>query len=228
MLVGIHQLHYLPWLRYFEKIARSDIFIVLDDAQFTKNDWQNRNRVKTAAGSTVLTVPVVHRHGQRLDEVRISNGGAWARKHWRTLQQAYVHAPFFEFCAAGIGETYVTSWDALNELNRFMLERLLRLLAIDTPVLYASTMGVDGAASARLANLVRAVGGNAYYCGAHAARTYLDRKLFDDAGIEIVQQRWQAPVYPQLHGSFVPDLSIVDILMNCGPESLKILLGASA
>lgn len=228
MLVGIHQLHYLPWLRYFEKIARSDVFVVLDDAQFTKNDWQNRNRIKTASGATVLTVPVIHEHGQRLNEVRISNGSPWTRKHWQTIRQAYVHAPFFEYCASEIEDGYTVPWDSLNALNRFLLERFLRLLAIDTPIVYASSLGIGGAASARLAGLVRAVGGTAYYCGAHAAQTYLDGELFERAGIEIVMQEWRVPVYPQLHGDFVSDLSIVDLLMNCGPESLNILLGAAA
>lgn len=228
MLVGIHQPHYLPWLRYFEKIARCDVFIVLDDAQFTKNDWQNRNRIKSAAGETILTVPVVHEHGQRLDEVRILNDSPWMRKHWQTIRQSYARARYFPWCAHVIEDCYATSWDLLNALNGAMLECFVRMLGIRTPLVYASALGVGGAASVRLAGLVRAAGGTAYYCGAHAAQTYLDRRLFDKAGIEIVLQQWHAPVYPQLHGEFVPDLSIVDLLMNCGPDSLNILLGAAA
>lgn len=226
MLVGIHQLHYLPWLRYFDKIARADVFIVLDDAQFTKNDWQNRNRIKCAPGAAILTVPVNHKQGQPLNEVRIVNDNPWARKHWQTIRQAYARAPYFSLYANTIEDICNGPWEFLNALNRTMLERFLSLLAIKTPLVYASTLDVGGAASERLAGLVHAVGGTAYYCGAHAAETYLDRSLFDGAGIEIVIQRWHAPIYPQLHGEFIPDLSILDLLMNCGPDSLNILLGA--
>ena len=228
MLVGIHQLHYLPWLRYFEKIARADVFVVLDDVQFAKNDWQNRNRVKTASGAVTLTVPVQHRLGQRLDEVRLAPGSGWARKHWQTVRQAYGRAPYFSRFAPFLETTYATAWESLNALNRHLLEGFAGALEIRTPLVYASTLGVSGAASARLAALVRAVGGDSYYCGAYAAATYLDRKIFDDAGIEVVLQVWDAPVYPQLHGAFIPDLSVLDLLMNCGPASCNILRGATA
>ena len=95
MLVGIHQLHYLPWLRYMEKIARCDVFVVLDNIQYNKNGWQNRNGIKTAQGETSLTVPVLAKAGQRLDEVSIQNSGAGGKKYWRTIEQSYRKAPHF-------------------------------------------------------------------------------------------------------------------------------------
>lgn len=224
MLVGIHQLHYLPWLRYIEKIARSDIFIILDDVQFTKNDWQNRNRVKTSAGSRILTVPVFERLGQPLDAVRVNCRTPWRRKHWSTIEQSYRPAPFFAEHAAFLADTYAREWERLNDINRHMLEYFLRAVGIQTKIVYASDLGVKGKATERLVNLIRAVGGAAYYTGAHAAEAYLDASLFERAGIALAVQHWQAPVYPQLHGAFVPDLSILDLLLNCGPDSLSILL----
>jgi len=224
VLMGIHQLHYLPWLRYIEKIARSDVFIVLDNVQFTKNDWQNRNRVKTSAGSTVLTVPVFEKLGQSLDAVRVNCRTPWRRKHWGTIEQSYRHAPFFAEHAAFLADTYACEWERLNDINRHMLEYFLRTMGIQTRIVYASDLDAAGKATERLVNLIRAVGGNAYYTGAHAAEAYLDAALFERAGIALVVQHWQAPVYPQLHGAFVPDLSILDLLLNCGPDSLSILL----
>jgi hypothetical protein len=106
MLVGIHQLHYLPWLRYMEKIARCDVFVVLDNIQFNKNGWQNRNRIKTAQGEVLLTVPVVAKAGQRLDEVLIQNTEPWGEKHWRTIEQSYRRAPYFRDYAGFLEETY--------------------------------------------------------------------------------------------------------------------------
>lgn len=227
MLVGIHQLHYLPWLRYFEKIARSDVFVALDDIQYSKNGWQNRNKVKTSAGATLLTVPIFERLGQRLDEVRIDNSLPWRRKHWRTIEQAYHKAPHFADYASFLEETYARDWEMLNDLNFHMLEGFLAALLIDTPVARSSHLRVPGKATERLIELIEAVDGDCYYSGAYALDAYLDANQLASAGIGLELQEWRAPVYPQLYGEFLPDLSILDLLMNCGSDSLPILLGES-
>ena len=146
MLVGIHQPHYLPWLRYFEKIARCDVFVVLDTVPFTKNGWQNRNKVKTVGGETLLTVPVHVELGQPLEAVEIC-GGAWRGKHWRTIAQAYGKAPHFDRYAEGLAAFYERDWRLLADLNARMLEWFCGELGIDTRIEYASALGVDGAAT---------------------------------------------------------------------------------
>jgi len=229
VLVGIHQPHYLPWLRYFEKIARADVFIVLDTIQYSKNGWQNRNRIRTADGSTLLTVPVHARLGQTLDTIEIDNGARWRTKHWATIRQQYARAPYWKRYATDLEEAYARDWRTLNELNDFMLGRFLRMLGIDTRIEYASRLDAPGTATQRLINLVKAVDGTAYYSGAYALEVYLDAGELEAASIDLVLQQWQSPVYPQVHGGeFVPDLSIVDLLMNCGPESREILLRGTA
>ena len=225
MLVGIHQLHYVPWLRYFEKIARSDTFIVLDNIQFSKNGWQNRNKVKTAGGATLLTAPVTASLGDTLDRVRLNRVQPWRRKHWNTIRQAYAKAPHFERYASFFDEVYGREWRFLNELNRHMLEYFIAELGIGSRIEYASDLDVPGTATERLVNLIKAVGGDRYYSGAFALDAYLDASLLEAAGIELDIQHWAAPQYPQLHGPFIPDLSIVDLLMNAGPDSLAILMG---
>lgn len=225
MLVAIHQPHYLPWLRYFDKIARSDVFIVLDSVQFTKNGWQNRNKVKSASGPVLLTVPVHASLDDALTGVRIRQDGRWRKKHWKTLQQCYAKAPYFEEHAGFLEEVYGRSWERLAALNRCMLEYFVAALGIRTPLRYASELGVEGTATERLVELIRAVGGTRYYSGAFAVEEYLDQDLLVDEGIGLVLQHWEAPVYPQQHGAFVPDLSLLDLLMNCGPRSLSVLLG---
>ncbi len=224
MLVAIHQLHYLPWLRYFEKIARADVFVVLDNIQYNKNGWQNRNRVKAADGAALLTVPVLEHFGQRLDEVRINNAAPWRRKHWRSVAQHYAKAPHFHRYAPFLEETYARPWAYLNELNRHMLDWFLRELGIDTPIRYASTIPAPGEATERLANLIQALGGDTYYSGVHALDVYLDAALLEARGIGLKLQTWRAPGYPQLYGEFIPDLSALDLLMNCGTEALRIIL----
>ena len=225
MLVGIHQPHYLPWLRYFEKIDHSDVFIVLDTVQFTKNGWQNRNKVKTPAGATLLTAPVQANLGVTLDRVPIRRDGKWRRKHWQTLRQNYGKAPYFNDHAAFLEDTYAREWDLLNDLNGHMLEYFAAALGIATRIEYASRLNVPGTATERLVNLIKAVGGDAYYSGAFALEQYLDAPLIERAGISLELQEWRAPTYPQLHGAFVADLSIIDLLMNCGPGSLAVLRG---
>lgn len=227
MRVSIHQSHYLPWLRYFDKIARSDVFIVLDTIQYNKNGWQNRNRIKTAHGPLLLTVPVYEHLGQSLDEVRIANEIPWARKHLRSIEQAYRNAPFFEEHAGFLRDVYQREWDRLNELNIHMLGYFVAALGIRTRIVRASELDAPGMATERLVHLVRAVGGDRYYSGAYALDSYLDASLFERAGIGLELQDWTAPVYPQRYGPFVPDLSLLDLLLNCGPHSLAILLGSN-
>ncbi len=228
MLVAIHQLHYLPWLRYFEKIVRSGVFVVLDDVQFTKNGWQNRNMVRASPGAVRLTVPVHAKARMTLDEIRIDNGANWRRKHWRTLESAYRKAPHFDAYAPFLENTYAAQWDSLNALNRHMLEFFVQSLGIGTRIVYSSDLAVPGEATERLVNLVKAVGGDTYYSGAFAVEAYVDVDAMKAAGIAVTLQQWQCPQYPQFHDGFIPDLSIVDLLMNCGPRSLELLSGNEA
>ncbi len=122
MLVAIHQLHYLPWLRYLEKIARADLFVVLDDVQYTKNGFQNRNKIKQAGGWMYLTVPVKERAGQLLREVELA-GDAWRASHWRALETNYRRAPYFALYADRVREIYEHAWTRLDPLSWELLDR---------------------------------------------------------------------------------------------------------
>jgi hypothetical protein len=222
-LVGIHQSHYLPWLRYVEKVVRCDVFVVLDDIQYTKNGWQNRNKVKGPGGPVLLTVPVHAGLGARLCDVTINDAVPWRRKHWRTIEQAYARAPHFDAVAPFLKETYERAWTRLTELNDAMLDWVVELVKPETRVVRSSALDVPGEATTRLANLVKAVGGTHYYSGAFALDAYLDAGLLAREGIDLELQRWRTPEYPQQHGAFIPDLSILDLLMNRGPDALAVL-----
>ena len=128
------------------------------------------------------------------------------------------HIPFLE-------DVYARHWERLNDLNRYMLDYFVRMLGISTRIVYASELQVPGVATTRLINLIKAVGGTHYYSGAYALDAYLDATQLAAAGITLALQEWHAPTYPQLHGAFVPDLSVIDLLFNCGPDSLRVLLG---
>jgi hypothetical protein len=228
MLVAIHQPHYMPWLRYFEKIGRSEVFIVLDDVQYEKNGFQNRNKIKTAQGWTYLTVPVQRPTQRPISEIEIDNRANWREKHLRTLELSYRRAPFFKTYWEDLAGIYSRDWTHLAALNRAMLELFVRQLGIHTRLCYSSEIPTTGQSTDRLAELCRAVGGDAYLSGAYAVNAYLDPEVLRAAGIELVFQEWSAPVYPQLFPEvpFIPDLAIVDLLFNVGPDALDLLMNS--
>jgi hypothetical protein len=228
MLVAIHQPHYLPWLRYFEKIARSDVFIVLDDVQYEKNGFQNRNKIKTAQGWTYLTVPIQRPTQRPINEIEIDNRTNWREKHARALEMSYRKAPYFSEYWPPLSELYAREWPHLAQLNRAMLELYLAQLGVGTRLLYSSELTTTGQSTDRLAELCHLAGGTEYLSGAYAVNAYLDPAVLTAAGIRLAFQEWQAPTYSQLYpaAGFVPDLGIVDLLFNEGPRALELLLSS--
>lgn len=224
MLYAAHQPHYLPWVRYLHKVAVADVFVLLDDAQYTKNGWQNRNRVKGPKGPVLLTVPVRARLGERLTEVRPAGGG-WARRHLAGLDACYGRA--LRPWRSGLEEALTVFADApLALLNEAALRILLDAFGISTPLVRSSELGIGGRGSARLAAIGRALGADAYLTGAHALGAYLDPSAFEPEGLELAVQRWECPRYQQRFpaAGFVPELSAVDLLANRPHDALEVAL----
>lgn len=224
MLVAIHQPEHMPWLGFFEKMLRADAFVLLDDVQFSKGDFQNRNRVKGHGGAQWLTVPVVQRFPQRLNEVDVA-GDVWRAKHWKTLVSCYARAAHFEEFAAPFEELYGRPWTKLSELNVAAIRLLARALGIEKRFIFSSTLGAVGHKSELVLNICKAVGASGYYSG-RAGSTYLDAEAFRRAGVEIVVQEFEHPTYEQMfmkEQGFVPNLSALDLLFNRGAESLSLI-----
>ncbi len=226
MILAIHQLHYLPWLRYFHKIASADVFVVLDNIQFNKNGWQNRNKIKTDQGELLLTVPVLHKMGQPLADVEIDNKQNWRRKHWGAISNHYRKTPFFKEHEPFLRGIYERDWQKLKDLNEEMLFYFLKALGVKTQIVKSSDMDLRGEATERLVAICKDLDAEAYLTGAFAAQEYLDEHLFAKAGINLRVHEFECPVYPQLYAEkgFIPELSIIDLLLNCGPESLAVLM----
>jgi hypothetical protein len=221
---------YLPWLGFFDQMQRSSVFIYYDDVQFDKHGWRNRNRVKAPGGGPHwLTVPVLHsgRNQPAIREVEIDNRNPWARKHVGTLKQFYRAAPHLHRYLPALEEMLERRWILLVDLDVAVTKLICGWLGLERRTLRASELGIAGRQSERLLALCQHVGVQRYLSGS-AARDYLDTELFSRAGIEIEWQDYVHPVYPQLHGDFVPYLSIVDLLFNCGEESSAILSRAGA
>jgi len=226
MIVAIHQPNFLPWLGYFYKMAKCDVFVLLDNVQYTKNSFINRNRIKTSQGAQWLTVPVKTkgRFGQLIKDVEINNTVDWRRKHLRALEMNYKRARFFETVFQGLETIYFAhDWYNLCELNVRLLEWVLSLLGMEKRLVRAAELNVKGVGTQLLINIVKEVGGDVYLSGFGGAK-YQEEGLFKEAGINLEYYDFEHPIYPQLWSGFVPNLSIIDLLFNCGPESLNIIL----
>jgi len=224
--VGILQPSYLPWLGYFEQIARCDVFVLYDDVQFDKGGWRNRNRIKIPGGPHWLTVPVLTKGGTMplVGEIRINAAQHWAKTHVKSLAQYYSKAPYFGRYHPELADILSLPWDRLAELDRTLIEWLCACFGIDTPLVWSSELNVPGDRLERLEAIVKHFGGDAFYEGA-AGRDYIPEQWFAERGVEVVFQDYRHPVYPQLHGPFVSHLSAIDLLYNVGPGSLEVILG---
>lgn len=224
--VCIHQPDFIPWIGFFDRLIRSDIFVLLDNVQFLRRGWHHRDKIKTANGPMWLTVPVKKkgRYRQLINEVEIDNSRNWRSEHLKSYQTWYGRAPYLSTYFPGIQEIYERDYRLLVDLNVALLEFLMEAFEIQIEACFASSLDVAGKRTDLLVEIVKAVDGNVYLSGL-GARAYLDEAKFARAGIQVVWQEFQHPVYPQLYGEFVPYLSSLDFLFNCG-EQCKMLLRA--
>ncbi|TYL40084.1 hypothetical protein CV102_00440 [Natronococcus pandeyae] len=213
--VAIHQPNYLPWFGYFQKIHRSDVFVLLDDVEYSSDSWINRNKIKTPDGWTWLTVPV-HGSNESIADVEIA-GDRWADKHRKSLQASYGGAAHYDEFAEFFAETYARSWESLCELNVHLIQELSERIGLECEFVRASTLDVDATKSERIVRLCEAVDADRYFSG-EGARSYNDHDRFEAADIALEYQSIEHPRYEQRFDDFVPNLSIVDVLMNVGAE----------
>ncbi len=228
MKAAIHQPHYLPWLGYLAKWAAADVFIFLDTVQYEKNGWQNRNRIKTATGATWLTVPVRATLGTAIAEVAVDVAQPWRQRHRRSIEQAYAQAPYLAAHRDALAAFYAQPWERLAPLATASAEWLARAVGITAPAYRASALSAAADdATGRLVALCRAVGADTYLAGRDGL-AYMDLPRFAEAGITVLTQAYEHPVYAQPHGDFVPLLSGLDLLLTHGDDALGILLGGSS
>ncbi len=229
MKIAIHQPHYLPWLGYFAKWAAADRFVFLDTVQYEKNGWQNRNRIKTSAGPTWLTVPVHARLGTTIGDVAVDAEQPWRARHLRAIEVAYAQAPHLVRYHGNLDAFHARPWGRLAPLAAASATWLAHALGVTAPATLASELDLGPAATdatARLVAICRAVGADTYLAGRDGAR-YMDLDQFRVAGIAVEAQAYAHPVYTQLHGEFVPSLSALDLLLMHGHEALAILCGGN-
>jgi len=225
MIVGIHQPNYLPGISYFAKIWNSDIFIFLDSVQYTKGNWTNRNRIKTAQGELMLTVPILTkgRINQKVCEVQINLREQWLKKHIRGIQQNYNKAPFYKGIMPILEELLDNHWQDLAKMNIALIKKICDVLGMQKTFFISSDLGGDNLRSTELLiYLIETVGGNSYLSGA-GGKKYMEIEKFPENGLGLYFLDYRPVSYRQQLGDFIPNLSIIDLLFNEGPGALRLI-----
>jgi hypothetical protein len=235
VIVAAHQPHLLPWTGYLAKVAACDLFVVMDDLQYEAQNFQNRNRMKLNHGAAWLTVPLMRGpQSERICDKRINNGGSpkehWQRRLFQTLRIHYGGAPFWSLYAPALADLFTRPWERLVALDLHLLKLHLDWFEIRTPVVLASSFSLVGEKTDRIEAMCRAVGAKTYLSGAGGSRGYLEVEQLARAGVRVAWQRFRHPVYAQRYPAlgFLSHLGALDMLLNCGPDSARILREAMA
>jgi hypothetical protein len=226
VIACVHQPNYLPWLGFFAKLARSDLYIVMDNVQFPRNSWTNRVRIGGNGPLVWLTVPV--RHSGDLEtvigEMEIDYKQDWRRRHLRTIQQRYARCPAFDAIFARLTGVLETRPRLLIDLNLRLIEMLMTLCKISTRVLMGSQLGGTGRGSHLVASMCARAGASVYLAG-EGSVAYEEMSAYSANSIEHRLSSFEHPKYPQRgQGTFLPGLSILDALFCIGPEKTRDLL----
>ncbi len=221
--IGILQPGYLPWLGFFDQLDQSDEFVLFDTVQYDKNGWRNRNKIKTRQGEQWLTVPVLTKGEayQTISDVRINNNDKWQKKHISSIQQNYGRSKYYEI-AQDVCSIIQMPQFHLKDLDHAIIMCLMKHLGINKPLWFSSSLDSAGGKNGRLIKIIKQLGGDNFIEGSSGA-SYINLQMFKDVGISVSFQEYQHPVYDQLYGDFIPYLSVLDLLCNCGPKSLEII-----
>lgn len=220
-MIGMHQPQFMPWIGYFDKIDKSEIFVLLDKVQFKKNEWQNRNKIKGPNGWQWFTVPVTYSFGDKIKEVHFADD-KWKTKHLKTLRSNYSRAKHFKEVFAIVEDIYSNSYSDLADLNTEIIVRFCGYLGISTYVCRNPLIDEFDDPDDRIIAIMNHFRDSDYLAGS-GGKEYMDMKKYADAKIKINIHRFQYKQYTQLFGEFIPNLSILDLMFNHGKDSLSII-----
>jgi len=218
MIIAVHQPNYIPYLGFFDKMKRSDMFVIYDDAQFNKEDFQHRNRIRIYHGWKYLTVPVEKKRipirDIRIRELMIKSV-TWQEAHLKEIRDNYKDTPYYTLYEDRLEAIYMDKYDRLIDLNMNFINFPKDAFGIKTKIIFASELGFTSRSTERLADITEALGGDVYLSGT-AGRDYLDVSLFESRGINVEFQDFIHPVYKQRYDGFIPNMSAIDALFNVG------------
>jgi hypothetical protein len=226
MILSANQPYFSPFSGFFYKAHQSDIFVILDQVQFPLGTtWLSRNRFKNDQGTLWMTVPVWKKGLglQRIDEVKICHEGRWAKKHLESLKSAYGKAPYFNDHLEFVKAMFSLSVERLLDLNMEIIRYLMGQLHMETKLVLLSELGIEARGDQMLIEICKKLGAS-HFLAQHATKKFIDADLFQKAGINLEYFKPPSLIYPQLWGSFIPNLSTFDLLFNCGPKARDILI----
>ena len=224
MKAVIHQPNYFPYAGFFHKLSLADTFVIMDNTQYDKK-FTNRNKIIVPNGWIWISVPIKKDHKFSLNKyVEINNDVDWKKTHWQQIHRSYTNSKFFHLYHDYLNSLYTKNWDLLFELNFETLKKTIEWLGIKINVIKESELNVNGSSTERLVNICKAIGADTYVSGV-GGHNYMNEDLFNKNNIKLEYQKFIHPLYDQhFSQSFIPDLSIIDLLANVGPNSLDLLL----
>lgn len=223
MTVSILQSNYIPWKGYFDLIARSDVFVIYDEVQYTKNDWRNRNIILTPNGPNWITIPVrVNNLDQKIFETKIASNN-WQKKHISSLQGNYTKANYFHEYKERVFSMFENQSEYISEVNISFIKGICNLLDIKTQIIDSRELNLEGDRNMRLLEACKKLNANKYISGP-AAKSYLDLDLFNKEGIEVEWMNYSGyKEYKQVYKPFNHGVTILDLMFNLGPSSKSYL-----
>ena len=227
MIITTSRPYFAPFPGYFYKAQLADILVILDDVQFPRGTtWITRNRFKNDQGTWWMTIPVWKKGLglQKIDEVRLCREGRWTHKHLTGLKHAYAGAPYFPEHLQFLENLFSGDSDRLIDFNLSIIRHLMLNLGVDIEIRRLSELNIKAGGDRLLIEICRYFDAEVYLAPAAAAK-YLNTDLFEKSGLELRAVKAHSPVYPQLWGKFIPDLSSFDLLFNCGPKAHDIMFG---
>ena len=225
--VAILQSNYIPWKGYFDIIKMADVFVIYDDVQYTKNDWRNRNQIKTANGLSWLTIPVIQKSlNQKINETYVSQIN-WNKKHWNSITCNYSKAPFFKQYEDDFKNLYsIIETQNLSEINKIFIKKINEILNIQTEIIDSQDLNLVGDKNERLIDAIKKLNGTHYISGP-AAKSYIDLNKFESESIKVEWVDYNGyHEYSQLFGPFKHNVSILDLIFNEGSNATNFLKNA--
>lgn len=215
MIVSIHQPNYFPWLGYFYKIYQSDVFVLLDDVQFSNQGMHNYHYIKTPQGALRLKIPVEQHIGDMIMDVKTKDMLGWKGKHLKTIESNYKKSTHFDAVFADYVHLIETDYHSLSVMNTHIIGFIIRKLGIDTKIIKSSDLGIKSVKAEKILDICNTLNATVYYSGT-GAKMYQNEADFKIRGLELVYCTFQPFEYTQLWGGFQANVTILDFLMNCG------------
>lgn len=226
-IVVVHQPDFIPYLGFFDRLCKAQIYVVLDNVQYVRNTsraWTSRDKIKTQSGEKWLTISTQKApKDTKIKDILLSTTISWKESHLNLIKENYKNSPYYEEIMPYLRKLYSLECIRMMDFNVESIKLLMQLFDIHTDIVYASDLQPIGKNNDLVIDIVKKLDCHKYLSGI-GARDYFVQELYDEAGIEVIWQDFTHPVYPQQFEGFIPYLSSIDILFNCGIEDSRKLL----